>query len=349
MNPTPTGLLQVLQPGVGTTVQDGGRLGHRHQGLPCSGWLDAPLAEAANALVGNGGAEAVLELRGQGTECLVQAGPVRVALTGAVTAQCLGIDGSLRTLPAWQSATLQVGDRLRLGLAETGCAYLAMSGGCRLPLLLGSRSSYGRAGLPGVQGRPLRPGDLLPCTAQDPANPGEWQMPTPWMPAPGPIRVLLGPQDDHFNAAALDHLLTEEWVSTPEQDRMGLRLLGPALTHRTAAAAEIVSDGVTPGAIQVPASGQPIVLLADCQTVGGYPKIATVVTADLPRLAHCPPGTRLRFQAVDQAQAHRALLARHTAWQQWCRTRRRLAPTGGIDEAALLSCNLVSGLMRAEP
>lgn len=343
------GTIEILQPGIGTTVQDAGRAGHRHEGIPLSGWLDAPLAEAANALVGNAGGQAVLELRGMGTELRIQTGPVRVAMAGAISARWLRQDGPPSTLNAWQTATLQTGDRLALGVAETGCAYLAVEGGLQLPAPLGSRSSYWRAGLAGLQGRPLQPGDLLPCSTSSTLDGREWRTPEPWTLPAGPIRVMLGPQHDHFLPEAITLLETEEWQATAEQDRMGMRLAGSALAHASAAAADIVSDAVTPGAIQVPANGRPIVLLADSQTVGGYPKIATVISADLPRLAHLKPGSSLRFQIVSGAEARQALQAQQLAWAQWRAQRESFLPAGFIDEEALYSCNLVSGMLRAEP
>ena len=348
MNRTSQGVIEILQPGIGTTVQDRGRAGHRHEGIPLSGWLDAPLAEAANALVGNAGGEAVLELRGMGTELRIKSGPVRIALTGAIGAKWLSQDGTITALPAWQSATLQTGDRLTLGIAETGCAYLAVASGLRLPTQLGSQSSYWRAGLEGLQGRAFRPGDLLPCSTWTASDFREWRSPEPWTHHADPIRVILGPQQDHFLPESIASFQNNEWEATVEQDRMGLRLRGTALAHINAAAADIVSDAVTPGAIQVPANGQPIVLLADSQTVGGYPKIATVIQADLPKLAHLKPGSRLRFQSVTLAQARQALQEQRQAWMQWLATRESFLPPGFIDEQALYSCNLVSGMLRAE-
>lgn len=343
-----SGLLEVLQPGFGTSVQDRGRPGHRHEGIPLSGWLDGPLAEAANALVGNAGGEAVLELRGMGTELRVRNGPLRVALSGQVQAQWLRADGTMAVLPAWHSATLAVGDRLRLGMANSGCAYLAVSGGVRLPPQLGSRSGYTRAGLPGVLGRALQMGDALPCSAWTAPDPRQWRSPAPWALAEGPIRVVLGPQADHFTLTALDDFLAQDWETTNEQDRMGMRLRGTPLAHVSSTAADIVSDGVTPGAIQVPANGLPIVLLADSQTVGGYPKIATVIRADLPRLAHARPGTRLRFQAVGVEQARLALAQQRDDWLRWLGRRELYLPAGLVDEAALYGSNLVSGMVRAD-
>jgi len=367
--PHPGAVLAVVQPGIGTTVQDAGRRGHRHHGLPVAGWLDGPLARAALALLGQPGDAAVLELRGAGTVLAVRRGPVQMALAGRIGAQVLGAEGARRPLPAWQTATLQTGEQLQLGPAETGCAYLAVASGLALPPAFGSRSSDWRAGLAGVLGRPLQPGDELPCgipASAEPATPTtaataatpatasaptaaahEWQCAEPWAASDGPIRVLPGPQDDHFSPEAIARFYGEAWQATTAQDRMGLRFEGPPLAHRTPAAADIVSDGVAPGAIQVPANGQPIVLLADGQTVGGYPKIATVIQADLPRLAHLRPGTRVRFAAVDRAEARRAAQQEAERWQRWLAGRRPARPPGGIDEAALYAANLISGIIDA--
>jgi allophanate hydrolase len=144
----------------------------------------------------------------------------------------------------------------------------------------------------------------------------------PWRHSDAPIRVMLGPQEGHFKPGSVQQFLEAEYAVTPQMDRMGVRVEGAALVHATPEAADIVSDGVTPGTIQVPGNGQPIILLADCQTVGGYPKIATVISADLPRLAHVKPGQDIRFCAVDAATARQARLDREAQWRRWF---------GGID------------------
>lgn len=344
-----SGLITVLQPGFGTTIQDGGRFGHRHEGMPVSGWLNAPLAEAANALLGNPMGDAVLELRGAGTELQVQTGPVRLAMTGDITARWIRADGQPTLLPAWQTATLLTGDRLVFGMANSGCACLALSGGIQIAPVLGSRSSYWRAGLPGLLGRPLQPGDALPCSTTSTASPKEWRTRHALELPQGPLRVMPGPQAEHFTSEAIAQFLDSEWRASAEQDRMGLRLQGPALQHASPASADIVSDAVAPGTIQVPGSGQPIVLMADSQTVGGYPKIATIIRADLPRLAHLRAGTALRFQAVDASQARQALLDQQARWQAWLNTRETFIPPGFVDEEALCQNNLISGMLRADP
>jgi len=202
--------------------------------------------------------------------------------------------------------------------------------------------------LQGVLGRPLRPGDPLPCSAWTTPDPKQWRAPAPWALPAGPLRVMLGPQADHFQPDAVAAFLRDGWEASAEQDRMGLRLRGTPLAHNSPQAADIVSDAVTAGAIQVPANGQPIVLLADSQTVGGYPKIATVIRADLPRLAHLRPGTRVNFQAVTATQARQALQDQRDAWTSWLSTREAFLPPGFIDEAALYGSNLISGQLRAD-
>ena len=341
--------LEVIQPGIGTTVQDRGRPGHRHHGLPPSGWLDGPLARAANALLGNPQDAAVLEMRGVGTVLRVASGPLRVALAGRTAAQRVHLDGRRTPLPAWQSATLLEGELLQLGAAETGCAYFAVAGGLNLARAFGSQSSYWRAGLSGLLGRAFLPGDRLACAGDENHDPRQRRCRSPWETGAGVVRVMAGPQDDHFSQEALTSFFSRDWEATPAQDRMGLRLQGDALVHVHPAAADIVSDGVTPGVIQVPANGQPIVLLADGQTVGGYPKVATVISADLPRLAHLRPGTRVRFEPVTRAQARQALEFEQRRLQTWLDSVETFLPTGTLDDTALYGANMISGMVRAEP
>ena len=159
--------------------------------------------------------------------------------------------------------------------------------------------------------------------------------------------MIPGPQADHFTPAALASFYSEPWALTPARDRMGLRLAGPRLAH-VPGGADIVSDGVTPGAIQVPADGQPIVLLADCQTVGGYPKIATVIRADLPRLAHLPPGAEIRFVAVDVTHAAEARAAQARLLAGWRTTLRPAVRHGDIPTETLLAANLAGAALRGD-
>jgi biotin-dependent carboxylase-like uncharacterized protein len=310
------GLIEVSDPGLGNSFQDLGRFGYRHMGIAVSGCVDPLLACCANALAGNS-AEfacpcACIEVRGAGPALSVREGRVRFALAGDLSATLVRAGGEECEVPPWQSVSLDPGDALAVGFVAGGAAYVAVSGGFATPLQLGGRSVYRRAEI----GEPIAPGLRIPCAALPRRGSHEYSA-DPWRHDEGPIRVMLGPQDDHFKPEAIAGFLSGEYRVTKESDRMGMRLEGLALAHLTPAAADIVSDGTVPGAIQVPGNGQPIVLLADCQTAGGYPKIATVITADLPRLAQKKPGQAIRFQAVDMRQARQALQALETRWKWW--------------------------------
>ena len=274
-------------------------------------------------------------------------------------------DGSKHDVAAWHTATLAAGDVIRIGAVVAApapapapanavdaalplaLAYVGVSGGVQVPLVLDSRSTYARAALGGVDGRSLRAGDRLTCGCVPEADLLERRGASVFSHVDGPIGVLPGPQDDHFTRAAFDALFGTPYIAQRDSDRMGLRLSGTKLEH-SALGPDIASDGVTPGAIQVPADGQPIVLLADCQTVGGYPKIATVQRADLPRLAHVRPGSVVRFIGVDAQQATAARRALSERIANWCAGIESFQPTGGLDEAALYGCNLVSGMVRGD-
>ncbi len=343
------GTLEVLDGGAATTVQDGGRFGYRRLGVAVSGALDSVWLACANALAGNAAATAALEMRLAGPRLKVTAGPLRIALVGADDARIERGGEPPLALPAWRSATLEDGDVLRVGLVRAGVGYLAVAGGIDVPLRIGSRSTYLRAQLGGVDGRPLRRDDRIRTGTLAAAAAGHPELAgsSPYAHASGPLRVLLGPQDDHFISTALETLSVGEYAVTRDADRMGIRLEGPALAHRPEKGGEIVSDGVVPGALQVPPSGQPILLCADCQTVGGYPKIAVVIRADLPRLAHLLPGDRARFEIVTREQAVAALheqVARVAAWIGGMEAAR---PLHGIDEQALYDQNLISGIVDA--
>jgi biotin-dependent carboxylase-like uncharacterized protein len=338
--------LEFTQGGLGNTVQDPGRAGRRHLGLPASGWLDPWLARCANALVGNGLTAAVLEMRALGPTVLVNQGSVRLSLAGQVTAQVVRASGVSQPVAPWQAITLTPGDALKVGAITSGCAYLACSGGWQTPLAMGSQSTYALVGLGGHEGRALQTGDVLTCPGLANADSPSWQAPA-FEHATGPIRLMWGPQDDHFTEDAKHTLTHTEWQASSAQDRMGLRLSGTALTHASAAAADIISDGIVPGAMQVPANGQPIVLLADCQTMGGYPKIATVISADLPRMAHLPAGRVCRFEAVTPAQAQAALIELNQRWQTWQRSLSAYVEPGWVDTQAMHQGNLISGMVHA--
>lgn len=311
-----SGLIEVIDGGFGNSIQDTGRFGFRHMGITVSGCLDSMLARCANALVGNAPDCACIEIRAVGPKLQLKQGRVRVALAGDISATLQRFGGEALEVPAWSSITLAVHDVLEVRSLKGGTAYLAVAGGIESPLQLGSRSTYQRALIGGIDGRPITTGNLLPCSTQTRLEHREYRA-APWRYEDGPIRVMLGPQDGYFKAESVEQFLNSGYQVTPQQDRMGMRLDGAQLVHVTPEAADIVSDGVTPGVIQVPGNGQPIILLADCQTVGGYPKIATVISADLPRLAQLRAGQNIGFCAVNAAQAKQARLDRENQWNWW--------------------------------
>lgn len=340
-------VMEIVDGGVATTVQDGGRPGYRSFGVAISGALDPLWLACANALVGNPRDAAALEMRVLGPRLRLISGRLRVALVGAVDGRLERADGRTTGWPAWRSATMEEGDTLHVGAMHGGVAYLALSGGIDVPLQLGSRSTHVRAHIGGIEGHALRRGDRMQAGSGGELSGLELTHAYSFAHESGAIRVMLGPQDDHFTDEALAAFVNTEYVVTRDVDRMGIRLEGPPLAHDPGKGAEIVSDGVTPGAIQVPPNGQPIVLLADCQTVGGYPKIATVIRADLPCLAHLMPGRRVRFSIVTRRQALSALSAQAADLDAWIAGIVPFHPAASIDENALYCANLISGVVDA--
>jgi biotin-dependent carboxylase-like uncharacterized protein len=340
-------MLEAIDGGVAVTVQDRGRPGYRSIGVPVSGALDPVYLAAANALLGNEPGAAALEVIVSGPSLRVLRGEVRTALIGTVSAMVRCERGPRFQVEPQTTATLFPGDIIRIGRPATGVSYAAFSGGLEVEPALGSRSTYLRAALGGLNGRALTAGDQLPCGVfrGDPFL--EAKNPQAFVHEDGPIRVILGPQDDHFTKEAIGDFLNGEFTVTRDTDRMGMRLDGIRLEHNEKGA-EIVSDGVVPGSIQVPAGGRPIVLLADCQTSGGYPKIATVIQSDLPRLAHIRPGMALRFRSVSVEQAAAARRVQASRLRTWIANITPFRPPGSIDEEALLRCNLISGAVRGD-
>lgn len=336
--------LEVVEAGLLNQVQDAGRFAHRATGVPPSGAADPVLLACANRLLGNGDADAGLEMPLVGPALDAVGGAVQVALAGAVQAQVLRADGQQALLPALHSLTLRPGDRLRVGAVRSGVAYLAVSGGVQVPPQLGSRSTYARAGLGGLHGRALQAGDRLGALPRR-GRAGVEQRAEPFAHDEGPIRVMPGPQHERFTPEAWATLLQATWRVARDSDRMGLRLEGPRLAHTQGA--DITSEGVVPGAVQVPANGLPIVLGTEAQTVGGYTKIATVIRADLPRLAHVRAGTELRFAAVTRAEALQALAHQREALERWARGIAAWRPPGALDLDRLYAAALVSGMIDA--
>jgi allophanate hydrolase len=295
---------EVVAAGPHTTVQDSGRVGFQNIGLPRSGPLDSVSFRVANALVGNPAGAPCLEMLLQGPTLKVLAHSLRVAVVGG-SAYLDVKSATPRRVSAGQSVRLLRDEVVRVGaFGQSVCAYLAIEGGVDVPKVLGSTSTYVRAGIGGFQGRRLQPGDVLPLNLSEASARPERALVAPIdLRVDDPIRIVLGPQADYFKDEAIETLLTSEYVISPQADRMGYRLQGAVLAHK--GGYDIVSDGIVTGAIQVPGSGQPIVLMVDNQTTGGYPKIATVVSADVSLVARRKPGRSIRFAEVDVLRAER--------------------------------------------
>lgn len=289
--------LVVQSVGPATSIQDAGRFGAQRYGLTTSGAMDRVALAMANDLAGNAPFAAAIEIGPFGASFTARHGAIRVALAGA--ARVADIAGSPLLLN--ETGLIAEGETLKLGPARGGVfSYLAIEGGINGEPVFGSLSVNARAGVGSPFPRPLQGGDTLDVgTAQ--IAPHERALDTFDIPQM-PVRVVMGPQDDEFGAAC-DVFLNSDWRVSTTSDRMGYRLEGPKVVHP--GGHNIVSDGAVHGSIQVPGNGQPIVLMADHGTTGGYPKIATVISADLGRLAQMPPGSTFRFKAVsvDDAQA----------------------------------------------
>lgn len=331
-------MLEVLTCPAPASLQDLGRSGYRHLGVPLSGALDAEWLQLANALVGNPPNAAAIEMRLAGPLLASDAEAV-FAIAGEVDARILGVGGERAAAP-WKCHRLGPGEQLRVAATRSGVAYLAFAGGIDGVRQLGSRSRYERAELGSAVGAgcSLKVGAGATALLQ--------RLAAPLARVDAPLRVIAGPQRDYFTDAAWATFLNTEFSVSREADRMGLRLDGPRLAHDPAHGVDIISDAVTPGAIQVPGDGRPIILLADCQTVGGYPKIATVIGADLPRLGHALPGKALRFVEVGLDEA---LAARREAAAALAQCIASMVPDrAGFDLDALYAANLIDGVIDAQ-
>ena len=341
--------VEVVSPGALSTIQDLGRPGWRRHGVPACGVLDPALLRIANVLAGNAESAAAIEFFVAGPTLKAIDEPVQLGCAGDYPLTLVRANGERTQLDGWRSVTLWPGDTLRAGAPRTARAGVLAVHGLVVPRVLGSASTYTRAQFGGHGGRALAAGDKLSASAgplKAGRVPTEQLLRRPQAPERGAIRVVLGPQADHFDAGALEAFFAGEYQVSAEADRMGVRLLGPALLHNKKGS-EIVSDATVPGSIQVPGNGQPIVLLADGQTAGGYPKIATVISADLPRLAVAAVGALLRFEPVTVAQAEALARDREAVLRRLLSSIEPLTLDGDVDLLALYNGNLVSGIIDA--
>lgn len=296
------GGLKVLKGGPLTTIQDRGRLGYQQFGVPVSGVMDAYAYRIANFLVGNEEEEAVIEvtMMGFAAEFLEE---TVIAVTGGNLTPSL--NGEPITM--WKAISVRRGDQLAFQRVKSGCrSYVALAGGIDVPMIMGSRSTYLRGSFGGYQGRALQNEDILEFGKLKNANSDLSQRALVEQAMEYTteitLRVVGGPQEEAFTKEGIKEFYSNPYKVTMDSDRMGFRLEGKRIVHRDKA--EIISDGIAMGAIQIPGHGQPILMMADRQTTGGYPKIGNVITADLPKLAQAKPGDSLRFQwvSIEEAQ-----------------------------------------------
>jgi KipI family sensor histidine kinase inhibitor len=307
--------LEFLRAGLLTTVQDRGRIGCQRFGVTVSGAMDEVALRVGNLLVGNEQNAAGLEISFLGPRIRLRA-DVTLALTGAE----VDVDLDGQPAPWYEAFRARAGQVLDIRHCTRGMrAYLTVAGGIDVPVRLGSRSTSLAAGFGGFEGRPLRDGDVLSVgrTIGQTARGFACGVPQRWRAAfgsPQIVRVVFGPQEGAFTEAGRRTLLDATYEISPSSDRMGYRLEGPAIEH--AGPADIISDWIPLGGIQVPGNGKPIVLLADRQTTGGYTKIATVISPDIPTLVQLRPGEAVRFRAVTVGEAEAAARALETALRQ---------------------------------
>jgi len=304
--------LTVRKPGVLSLLQDGGRRGQHGLGLTTGGPLDPWAMRWANRLVGSPLDATTIEVSAGGLEL-----EAHCQLTVAVTGASVGLTCNGHALDQWRSHHLESGDRLALGFASAGCrTYVAIGGGLAIAPQFGSTATVVREGIGGIDGRPLQAGQTLPLLA--PSHSALLQLPRRWIPdycsvEPLWLRLVPGYQWQDIPAVERARFFSSEYQVTAQADRMGYRLQGPALQIGTQA---LYSEGICHGAVQIPGDGKPIVLLADRQTIGGYPKLGSVLSLDCAQLAQCPPGTRVRFTPIEQATAHNTLLLAYAHFQR---------------------------------
>ena len=297
--------VKVIIPGALTTVQDAGRYGYQSSGIQTSGVMDHKAYEEANALVGNTGGEAVLEATLFGGVMEVTADTV-AAVTGA------DMEPKVNNVPCGMNrpVLLRAGDTLSLDMAKSGCrSYIAFAGGVDVPVVLGSRSTNMKCRMGGYEGRPLQTGDAFETglwgeeAAERYEEVRDRSFPAEAYTSPIEVRVIEGPQAEYFTEKGKETFYSARYTISDQSDRMGYRLEGEAI--ESVDGTDIISDGIAFGAVQVPASGRPIVLLADRQTTGGYAKIATVCSFDIPRLVQGKPGDTVYFRRISLEEAQR--------------------------------------------
>lgn len=292
--------IKIIKPGMFTTIQDKGRWGYQRFGIPVAGTMDDFATRVANILVGNAEYSAVLESTFLGPEIIFDCDEI-ISITGADMNPKINGEPVLM----WTSLLIKERDILSFSRAVSGVrSYIGFSRGLNVPEIMGSKSTFTRGVLGGYEGRKLAGGDEIKLGNRDLCSSGSY-LPSEFIPtykSEETIRVIMGPQDDYFTDEAIETFLGSKYTITHESDRMGYRLEGPKIIHKNGA--DIISDGIVFGSIQVPGHGSPIIMMADRATTGGYTKIATVTTPDLVSLAQMGPGNAVRFRNISLEEAH---------------------------------------------
>lgn len=346
-----TGALEIVSPGFQSFIQDKGRTGFQEFGIPICGSVTPHWMELGNCLVGNVAVAAGIEFRVVGPTLKAVDEPVKLAVCGNVKIEIISrgvAELHTHSVSGWRSFTLNPDEEAKIGtLEQTMSGFIAVSGGVDVKPVMGSKSTYVRSELGGLDGGFLKSGNCLKLGSNSLklANEADKLIPSPPVGTAERVRVVLGPQEDFFEETTIDQFLKNYYTISKQSDRMGARLEGSPLRHKKEKGSQIISDGVTPGAIQVPGSGQPIVLLNDGQTVGGYPKIATVISPDLHLIANSLPGTEFCFEAVS---AHEACVIARQSREELERMKRSIvaaSANGFVNLKALYESNLIGGVV----
>lgn len=297
-------VIKVIKPGMYTTIQDLGRYNYQRSGMSVSGAMDLFSLRVANILVGNRDDEACIEATLMGPELKFECDALIAVTGGNLNPKINGVK-----IDMWSAVRVSGEDVLSFGPVKEGCrAYIAVAGGFDVPVVMGSKSTYVKGKIGGFEGRILKAGDSIKISGPNAQLPqGGVKLPEDLIhefKSDTVVRVVLGPQDDYFTEKGINTFLTSKYKVTNEADRMGYRLSGEKIEHK--GGADIISDGITMGSVQVPGHGEPIIMMADRQTTGGYTKIATVITPDINLVGQLKPGDSVSFKSIDIKEAQKA-------------------------------------------
>ena len=296
-------IMKILKPGMYTTIQDVGRYNYQKSGMSVAGGMDQFSLRVANILVGNKDSESCIEATLMGPEIEFK-GDTLIAITGANLVPMI----NNVAVNMWCGVKVSTGDVLSFGTSKDGCrSYIAIESGIDVPEVMGSKSTYVKGKVGGFHGRILKRDDEINIGNTPRSNfKGILSLPTEFIPTyikDNIVRVVMGPQDDYFTKEGINTFLNCSYEVTNQADRMGYRLAGTKIDHIEGA--DIISDGITMGSVQVPGHGAPIIMMADRQTTGGYTKIATVITPDINIVGQLKPGDSIKFKSIDIEEAHK--------------------------------------------